>query len=86
MSFRAIIDKHNSEVYAFPKGWSTRKEVAAELGCGEDRVKEVLRPAIAAGLIEEKIFKIWVNGTMTRASGFRELPKASKKKRRHARA
>lgn len=64
----------NAAAYSWPKGWSSREEIAEQLECSPERVREVLNPGIKAGTIESKDFKIWEDGRFVRRTGYRKVP------------
>jgi hypothetical protein len=71
MNWKHLLNKTNASTYKWPEGWDTREEVAAQLECSPDRVREVLAPAIRGGSVEAKEFKIWEDGRFVRKTGFR---------------
>lgn len=66
----------NTAAYSWPKGWSSREEIAEQLECSPERVREVLNPGIKAGTIECKDFKIWEDGRFVRRTGYRKMTAA----------
>lgn len=71
-----LVDEQYRRDFAFPKGWSTKEEVAVDLGCTPDRVRDVLRPAIAAGRVESALHKVWHEGRMVKMMGYRMVKPA----------
>jgi len=71
MNWKNLLNKTNASTFKWPEGWDTREEVAEQLECSPDRVREVLAPAIRAGNVEVKEFKIWEDGRFVRKTGFR---------------
>jgi hypothetical protein len=71
MNWKNLLNKTNASTFKWPEGWDTREEVAEQLECSPDRVREVLAPAIRAGTVEVKEFKIWEDGRFVRKTGFR---------------
>ena len=76
MNWKNLVNKTNATTYKWPEGWDTREEVADQLECSPDRVREVLAPAIRAGAVEVKDFKIWEDGRFVRKTGFRSAEAA----------
>jgi hypothetical protein len=86
MNWKNEVNRINKAAFAWPKGWSTREEVAEQLECSADRVREVLAPGIKCGDIETKDFQVWEDGRKVRKTGYRktefettEKPKPRKK-------
>jgi hypothetical protein len=73
MNWKAEVDRMNKAAYAWPKGWDTREDIADQLECSIDRVREILGPGIKAGAIEVKDFKIWDDGRFIRKTGYRKV-------------
>jgi hypothetical protein len=76
MNWKHLVNKTNASAFAWPEGWDTREEVAEQLDCSPDRVREVLAPAIRAGAVEIKDFKVWEDGRFVRKTGFRAAASA----------
>lgn len=53
------VSKINKDRYQIPEGWDTREQVAENLQCAPDRVKDLLKPGIALGEIERQEFPVW---------------------------
>lgn len=70
----------NTAAYSWPKGWSSREEIAEQLECSAERVREVLGPGIKAGTIEFKDFKTWEDGRFVRRTGYRKVGVVEQKK------
>ena len=77
MNWKNEVNKMNAAAYGWPKGWSSREEIAEQLECSPERVREVLAPGIKAGTIETKEFKIWDGGRLLRRPGYRKVEKAT---------
>lgn len=77
MNWKKLVNNTNASTYAWPEGWDTREQVAEQLECSPDRVREVLAPALRAGAVETKDFKVWEDGRFVRKSGFRATAGAS---------
>jgi hypothetical protein len=77
MNWKNLLNKTNASTFKWPEGWDTREEVAEQLECSPDRVREVLAPAIRAGTVEVKEFKIWETGRFVRKTGFRAAADSS---------
>lgn len=73
MNWKSEVNKMNTAAYSWPKGWSSREEIAEQLECSPERVREVLNPGIKAGTIECKDFKIWEDGRFVRRTGYRKV-------------
>lgn len=76
MNWKTEVNKMNAAAYSWPKGWSSREEIAEQLECSPERVREVLNPGIKAGTIECKDFKIWEDGRFVRRTGYRKVAAA----------
>jgi hypothetical protein len=76
MNWRKLVNNTNASTFKWPAGWDTRETVAEQLECSPDRVREVLAPAIRAGAVEVKDFKIWEDGRFVRKTGFRSTAEA----------
>jgi hypothetical protein len=59
MNWKSYVEKQNAKTYVLPEGWSSKEEVAEQLECSPDRVKDRLKPGIASGEIEAQQFKVW---------------------------
>jgi len=77
MNWKNEVHKMNAAAYGWPKGWSSREEIAEQLECSPERVREVLAPGIKAGSIETKEFKIWDGGRLVRRPGYRKVEKTA---------
>lgn len=73
MNWKSEVNKMNTAAYSWPKGWSSREDIAEQLECSPERVREVLNPGIKAGTIECKDFKIWEDGRFVRRTGYRKV-------------
>lgn len=83
MNWKNEVNRINKAAYSWPKGWSTREEIAEQLECSVDRVREILAPGIKSGDIEVKDFHVWEDGRKMRKTGYRKVvveAKASKPK------
>lgn len=49
----------NKNLYSVPEGWDTRDQVAASLQCAPDKVADLLKPGLQAGVIEKRSFPVW---------------------------
>jgi hypothetical protein len=72
MNWKAEVNKMNAAAYGWPKGWTSREDIADQLECSPERVREVLAPGIKAGTVEAKDFKIWEDGRFVRRTGYRK--------------
>lgn len=73
MNWKIEVNRMNAAAYRFPKGWSTREEIAEQVECLPERVREVLNPGIKAGTIECRDFKVWEDGRFVRRTGYRKV-------------
>ncbi len=77
-NWKTIVDEHNKRAFAWPPGWSTKEDIAIQLGCTPDRVRDVLAPALRAGVVEAKMHRVWTDGRMSRVIGYRQVAKPGK--------
>jgi hypothetical protein len=75
MNWKNEVNKMNAAAYSWPKGWSSREEIAEQLECSPERVREVLSPGLKAGTIETKEFKVWDGVRLLRRPGYRKVEK-----------
>jgi hypothetical protein len=73
MNWKNEVNRINKAAFSWPKGWSTREEIAEQLECSPDRVREVLAPGIKTGDIEVKDFQVWEDGRKIRKTGYRKV-------------
>ena len=73
MNWKNEVNRINKAAFSWPKGWSTREEIAEQLECSPDRVREVLAPGIKSGDIEVKDFQVWEDGRKIRKTGYRKV-------------
>jgi hypothetical protein len=59
MNWKSYVEKQNAKTYVLPEGWSSKEEVAEQLECSPDSVRDRLKPGIASGEIEAQQFKVW---------------------------
>jgi hypothetical protein len=59
MKWKKLVHKQNSRHFAWPNGWDTAEQIAEQLECSPERVREHLSPSIRAGEVEVKQFTIW---------------------------
>lgn len=73
MKWKTQLHKQNIKHYAWPKGWDTAEQVADQLECGVDRVKDHLAPSIKNGEVECKQHTVWCEETGRKVikTGFR---------------
>ena len=76
-NWKAILEKQNATAYAWPKGWSSRDDVAEQLECSPERVAGLLAPGVRAGTVERQDFTIWDAKLkrLVRVTGYRETGK-----------
>jgi len=74
-NWKNILEKQNAAAYAWPRGWSSRDDVAEQLECSSERVASLLAPGIRAGTVERQDFTVWDNKLkrLVRITGYREL-------------
>jgi hypothetical protein len=77
-NWKTILEKQNAAAYAWPKGWTSRDDVADQLDCSPDRVASLLAPGIRSGSIERQDFTVWDGQLkrLVRITGYRESAKA----------
>ncbi len=78
-NWKSILEKQNAAAYAWPKGWSSRDDVAEQLECSPERVASLLAPGIRAGSVERQDFTVWDAKLkrLVRVTGYRETDKAA---------
>jgi hypothetical protein len=76
-NWKSILEKQNAAAYAWPRGWSSRDDVAEQLECSPERVASLLAPGIRAGTVERQDFTVWDNKLkrLVRVTGYRETNK-----------
>jgi hypothetical protein len=76
-NWKSILEKQNATAYAWPKGWSSRDDVAEQLECSPERVAGLLAPGVRAGTVERQDFTIWDAKLkrLVRVTGYRETGK-----------
>jgi hypothetical protein len=77
-NWKNILEKQNASAYAWPRGWSSRDDVAEQLECSPERVASLLAPGIRAGTVERQDFTVWDNKLkrLVRVTGYRETGKS----------
>jgi len=77
-NWKSILEKQNAATYAWPRGWSSRDDVAEQLECSPERVASLLAPGIRAGTVERQDFTVWDNKLkrLVRITGYREIGKS----------
>jgi hypothetical protein len=78
-NWKSILEKQNAAAYAWPKGWSSRDDVAEQLECSPERVASLLAPGIRAGSVERQDFTVWDAKLkrLVRITGYRETDKSA---------
>jgi predicted ArsR family transcriptional regulator len=73
MKWKKLVNKQNQKHFAWPAGWDTAEEIAEQLECSPERVREHLSPSIKAGEVECKQHTIWdaETGRKITKTGFR---------------
>lgn len=76
-NWKVILEKQNAAAYAWPKGWTSRDDVAEQLECSPERVAGLLAPGVRAGTIERQDFTVWDAKLkrLVRVTGYRETGK-----------
>ena len=59
MNWKTYVAAQNAKAFVLPPGWDSREDIAEQLGCAPDRVREHLQPGIAAKEIESRQFPVW---------------------------
>ena len=67
----AALDDKAAE--AVPDGWRTMTQIAADSGKSVPRASEVIRRAVAAGLVEVRAFRIRSGGKIYPVPHYREV-------------
>lgn len=70
----------NGGIEAVPAGWQTARQIASESGKSTARTAEILRDALAAGLIEVRNFRIRSGGRVYPIPHYRRKPSGAKTK------
>jgi hypothetical protein len=81
MNWKIEVNRINKAAFSWPKGWSTREEIAEQLECSPDRVREILAPGIKTGDIEVKDFQVWEDGRKIRKTGYRKVVAEAKEEK-----
>jgi hypothetical protein len=78
-NWKNILEKQNAAAYAWPKGWTSRDDVADQLECSPERVASLLAPGIRAGSVERQDFTVWDAKLkrLVRITGYRETDKSA---------
>jgi hypothetical protein len=73
-NWKTILEKQNAAAYAWPKGWTSRDDVADQLECSPEKVAALLAPGIRAGSVERQEFTVWDAKVkrLVRITGYRE--------------
>jgi hypothetical protein len=73
MKWKKLVNKQNQKHFAWPEGWDTAEQIAEQLECSPERVREHLSPSIKAGEVECKQHTIWdaETGRKITKAGFR---------------
>ncbi len=81
------MEKDSAKRYRLPDGWTSKEDIAEQMGCSEDRVRLNLAPAIKDGTVESGLFPVWddVAKRVNRVTAYREIPATGQvPKRSHA--
>ena len=75
--WKSLLNKQNAKHYRWPDGWDSAEDVARQLECSPERVREHLAPSIRAGEVEAKVHTIWCSATGRKVSktGYRMVSK-----------
>lgn len=73
-NWKSILEKQNATAYSWPRGWTSRDDVAEQLECSPERVASLLAPGIRTGAVERQDFTVWDNKLkrLVRVTGYRE--------------
>lgn len=76
-NWKSILEKQNAVAYSWPRGWTSRDDVAEQLECSPERVASLLAPGIRTGAVERQDFTVWDNKLkrLVRVTGYREISK-----------
>jgi hypothetical protein len=79
-NWKKLVEKSQAETYVLPAGWSARDDVAEQIGCSPDNVRNVMQAAIKARTVETQVFPVWdsVTKRIARVTAYRELPQKPK--------
>lgn len=71
--WKKILNTQNAKHFKWPEGWDTAEEVASQLECSPERVREHLAPSIRSGEVEVKVHTIWcsLSGRKISKTGYR---------------
>lgn len=74
-NWKSILEKQNATAYSWPRGWTSRDDVAEQLECSPERVASLLAPGVRAGTVERQDFTVWDNKLkrLVRVTGYREI-------------
>lgn len=59
MNWKNYVAAQNAKTFVLPAGWDSREQIAEQLGCSPEKVREHLQPGIAAREIESRQFAVW---------------------------
>lgn len=59
MDWKQTVNRINRSQYSWPKGWTKKEDVAAQLECSTDRLDTVLAAGLKSGEIEKKQHPVW---------------------------
>ena len=59
MDWKKQLNDQNKRLFSFPAGWWKAEEIAAQVGCSAEKVKEHFSPSIKDGSIEAKQHVVW---------------------------
>ena len=76
-NWKKFVEKSQSETYVLPAGWTSRDDVAVQLGCSTDRVRVMMAPAIKARTVECRAFPVYdpITKRVVRTTAYREAGK-----------
>jgi hypothetical protein len=83
MNWKTFVEADNARTYVLPAGWDSREEIADQIGCAEDSVRQRLAPAIKSGAVESNVFPVWddVTKRIIRVTAYRKVPAGEKAKK-----
>lgn len=77
MNWKSYVEKKNAKTFVLPPGWDSRDDIAEQLECSPEKVKDHLRPSLKSGEVEEGVFPVWDSalGRLVRVIAYREKSK-----------
>lgn len=77
MDWKHTVNIINRSQYSWPKGWTKKEDVAAQLDCSTERLDTVLAAGLKSGKIEKRQHPVWdeENGRKLLVWGYRPTGK-----------